>query len=474
MKKNNLITQTAIMTAVNLFMRSVGVWFNAYLTKRIGSTGIGLFQLVMTVYSLAVTFSCAGIRLATTRISVEIRTLKKNDMKKSLSLYTTYGGITGAVTGFILFAFSNLIGNYAINNASTVLPIKILSLSLPFVAMSSCMGGYFTAADYVSQYSVIQILEQLFKIGVTIAIIGKIGGINAEYACISVVVGMTASEIFSFILSLTLKKYKITCDKNKNAVGIKEFMRIAVPDGIGACVRSVLLTVEHLLIPKGFRKSGTNFESALASYGIIHGMAMPILLYPSAVLASLSSLLIPNLATYNKLGSGDKINYTVKRNLKRTLAYSALCSLFFFSFASPLSEIIYKSKEAAKYIKILSPLIPVMYTDMVTDGMLKGLDQQVYSMRYNIIDSAMCVGLVYYLLPKFSVNGYLFILYISEIINFILSIGRLNKICDIGLRCFQEHEEGNSRFFQRKICSGAPSVYEYQTYQVRAKRSQDR
>ncbi|MBQ8015521.1 MAG: hypothetical protein IJ264_04975 [Clostridia bacterium] len=58
-KKSNLIKHTLIMTAVNLIMKSAGVSFNAYLTSKIGSAGIGLFQLVMTVYSLAVTFSCA-------------------------------------------------------------------------------------------------------------------------------------------------------------------------------------------------------------------------------------------------------------------------------------------------------------------------------------------------------------------------------------------------------------------------------
>ena len=69
-KPSPLLRNTIIMTAVNLIMRSVSVGFNAYLTSRIGSQGIGLFQLVMTVYSLAVTFSCAGMRLASMRVTV--------------------------------------------------------------------------------------------------------------------------------------------------------------------------------------------------------------------------------------------------------------------------------------------------------------------------------------------------------------------------------------------------------------------
>ena len=123
-------------------------------------------------------------------------------------------------------------------------------------------------------------------------------------------------------------------------------------------------------------------------------------------------------------------------------------TVIFYSFAPAISNIVYKSKEAAEYIRILSPLVPIMYLDMITDGMLKGLDQQIYSMRYNIIDSSICVILVYLLLPIYAVKGYIIILYISELINFYLSFGRLTKICEI--RFFQAPSGDISKLFQPK------------------------
>jgi O-antigen/teichoic acid export membrane protein len=83
------------------------------------------------------------------------------------------------------------------------------------------------------------------------------------------------------------------------------------------------------------------------------------------------------------------------------------------------------------YIRILSPLVPIMYCDTVTDGLLKGLDQQNASMKYNIIDSAICVFLVYILIPKYSTSGYIFILFLSEILNFTLSISRLIRTAEL-------------------------------------------
>lgn len=472
MKKSNLMIHTVIMTVVNLIMRSVSVSFNAYLTNKIGTSGIGLFQLVMTVYSLAVTFACAGIRLATTRIAVETNTLKKNDIGRSLTLCITYAGICGSAIGFLLFGFSDMISIHWIDSHQTAFPLKILSLSLPFIAMSSSLGGYFTAIECIPHYSCVQLIEQGFKIAVVVYLINKSNSYDPLYSCISIVTGMTASEIFSFFLSTILKKNKSSKKTDKNPVGISEILRIAVPDATGACARSVLLTIEHLLIPKGLKKSGVNSAAALSAYGCVHGMAMPVLLYPSAVLSSLSALLVPNLAKFNELGDKKGINSCVSRNLKRSFVFSLICAVFFFLFSSPLSVFFYKSKEAAKYIKILSPLVPIMYTDMVTDGMLKGLDQQVYSMRYNIFDSALCVSLVWYLLPRYSVNGYIFILYISEIINFALSINRLGKICRIDIRYFQAHGAKTSTFSRLKKCLISPAEYGYQTYRDRKKRNQ--
>ena len=471
MKTNSvLLKNTVIMTAVNLIMKSAGVGFNAYLTSKIGADGMGLFQLVMSVYSLAVTFSGAGIRLASTRITVEINSLKNKDEKKSVGLCVIYAGISGCVIGFILLFFSDFISKNWIGNSDTALPLRILAPSLPFVAMSSALGGYFTAKGRIPQYSFIQMIEQGFRIILTVIIIKKYSHYGGIYPSMALVISMTVGEIFSFTLSELLKKITKSSKTELPMAKISEIMRIAIPDGAGTIIRNILLTTEHLLIPKGFEKSGTGSKNALAAYGSIHSMALPILLYPSAIISSLAALLIPDLAEKYELKDKNSINKTVNKSLRKTIIYSLICSVIFFLFSPSICSMFYKSKEAAKYTRILTPLVPVMYLDMVTDGMLKGLDQQVFSMHYNIIDSLICVILVYFLLPKYSIKGYIAILYISELINFYLSFGRLTKICEI--RLFRAPSEDISTLFQPKKRSVFRKMCEYQTYPGQKKRNQ--
>jgi len=163
-------------------------------------------------------------------------------------------------------------------------------------------------------------------------------------------------------------------------------------------------------------------------YGVIHGMALPVLLYPSAVLSSLASLLVPEISELRVQKRNDQINAAVHKILKLSLLYGVFAGGMFFAFATPLSQRIYGNTDAARYLQILAPLVPIMYMDMSVDGMLKGLDEQKASMMYNIIDSGLCVALVYILLPRMAIKGYIIVLYVSEIYNFFFSIRRLMKV----------------------------------------------
>jgi stage V sporulation protein B len=154
-------------------------------------------------------------------------------------------------------------------------------------------------------------------------------------------------------------------------------------------MRSVLMTVEHLLIPVGFRKSGSNPQAAMATYGIIHGMALPLVLYPSALLSSLSGLLVPEISSQNIAKNNLRIGYMIARVLHIALIFSVGTAGIMYFTSDELSTAVYNSSDVGFYTRLLSPLIPVMYIDMTIDGMLKGLDQQVSYMKYNIIEYEM-------------------------------------------------------------------------------------
>ncbi|MBQ8783439.1 MAG: oligosaccharide flippase family protein [Clostridia bacterium] len=434
-----LLANTIMLTASSFLMRTVSVSFNVYLTNIIGAEGIGLFQLVSTVYAMAITFSVAGIRLASMRLVADSLALGRQNQRQIMSRCLFYGAFCGVAMGFLLTASSDLIATKWIENESAISSLKILSISLPFVSMSASLNGYFTSEGKIMRYTSVQLFEQLFKIGITVFFIGKISNGNSEDFCKAIVIGISFAEIFSLLSSYSVYCFTSRKEKEKSSNKVwKNLFRIALPDAIGSEMRSVLTTVEHILIPKGLKKAGGSVDNAIATYGIVHGMTLPIILYPSALISSLSGLLVPEISAHYVSGQYKRIHYIIRRVLHLTLLFAIGTAGIMFFNAQRLSFAFYGNSDCGFYIKILAPLVVVMYMDTSVDGMLKGLDQQMSYMKYNIIDAGSCVALVYFLVPLMGVKGYILVIYLSELINFVLSFRRLTVVSEVTIELFKD------------------------------------
>ena len=150
-------------------------------------------------------------------------------------------------------------------------------------------------------------------------------------------------------------------------------------------------------------------------------MALPVVLFPSCLLYALADLLVPELTTAQVSGRCGDIRRLVRTLLYRCLLFACGTAVLLLAFSGPLGRLIYHSDDAGRYIRLLAPLVPVMYLDTVTDGCLRGLGQQTRCMAINVLDATFGVVLVWALLPRFGLAGYLFVLYFNECVNFTLS-----------------------------------------------------
>ena len=428
-----------ILTITSLLMSSISVWFNVYLGNKIGNEMMGVFQLIMSVYGFSITLATGGINLATTRlVAEEMGRSAHPNLKKILRKCLLYSISFGTVTAVLLYQLAPAIGLQMLQNDQTVLPLKTLAISLPCIAMSSVLSGYFTAVRRVVKNASIRIAEQFVKIFLTIVGLTVLSPGGLEQTCLCMVWAGVISEIFSFLFSFIMyqmdaRRYK-KCDRASQGITRRMF-GIALPVAMSANLRSGILTVKNLLVPIQLRKFGVSESEAYAAFGAIHGIVLPVILFPSAFLFSFCDLIVPELAecfaVADNLKDNIRINYMVTRMSQMTLLFSMGVAGIMFCFSTQVGELISSSDEIglyADYIRLFALIIPIMYFDHAVDAMLKGLDEQRSSMRYNIIDSTGTLILVWFLLPVSGIQGYVFVLYMSEIINFALSLHRLIKV----------------------------------------------
>lgn len=421
----------AMLTAVALAMRTVSMFFGAFISRAVGAEGTGIYTIVMTVYSFAVTFATSGISLTVTRLTASrIGDGRLYEVGRILRGALIYALAFGSFATLFLFFGADFLGRAVLGDIRTAESLKILSFSLVPIALGSVFSGYFVGVKRVGFNAAVQVAGQFFKIALTVVLVTRAAGEGILKSVSALCLGITFTEILAFIFifgEYVFDRRKNVKTKNPCTPEITEVAKMALPLALSAYVRSVLLNIEHILIPRKLKESGESESEAYSHYGTLHGMALPLILYPMSPLSSFSGLLVPEFAEDMAAGRGDRMKRIASSALNTTLSYSVITATLIYMFAEELGYVIYDSYDAGYYISTLALVIPIMYLDHVTDSILKGIGEQVFSMWVNITDSCLSVILVWLLIPHMGIMGYALVIVIMEGYNFLLSVIRLRK-----------------------------------------------
>lgn len=428
-KARDFFYNTIILTITTVLMRSISVVFDIYISKKVGFASIGLIELIMSVYSFAIIVAASGVSLAATRlVSEEIAKGSEVGIKRAMSRCIVYSLVCGIGACILLLFTANFIGTNMLNDKRTIKSLYILAFSLPLISVQSAFFGYFNAVRRVLKSAVSQIADQMVRICLICITLKICIPKGLEYVCIGVGLSSTLTELFSFILLIILyrcdiRRYRDTGVKPHNMT--RRMVRISVPIALSSYASSALSSIKHIMIPLGLVKYGMTNEMALTSFGMIGGMVLPIIMFPSALLQAVAGLIVPEIAECHELGDKKRIDRIISRAIQATLLFSIGILGVFLRFSNEFGMAIYKNISIGIYIKILAPIILITYLDGVVDAMLKGLDKQVNSMFYNIFDSLFSIALVYVVIPKFGINGMLFVMFAGKLFNMLLSVNKI-------------------------------------------------
>ena len=319
----------------------------------------------------------------------------RNDygIRKSIIKCILISLIFGTIAGIFFSINSDFIVRVCFHEKVGSSIVYLISVALPMIAISSSISGYFTAVRRVYKSVIANIFEYIAKIIITIFLLKKyLPSGNIEYIC------------FAFL-------YRI--------------MRILMPVALTSYIRSGLSTLKQLIIPSSLEKNGIDCDKALAEYGTITGMAMPIVMFPATFLNAVSGLLIPEFSRYYVKKDYLKIKEYSHKLIKGAFLFASFLTVIFMIYGNKLGILIYKDVTVGSYIKLFAPLIPFMYVDIIVDSILKGLDAQVNVLFINIVDLLISISFIFFFVPLYGIKGFIASIFISEIINFSLSLKKL-------------------------------------------------
>lgn len=412
------------LTGVNLLLRFVGTSFQVYISSVIGPAGVGLLQLVLSVNGLCMTAGIAGIRTTAMYLTAEELGKKRTgNVPWVMSGCFVYCLVSGGLVSIALNLLAPFIAENWMDTAEALPALRTFACFLPVSCMCGVMTGYFTASNRIGTLAAVEVAEQLFSMGVTVTALYLLPVPTPAGACRCVVLGSSLGNCLTLLCLLGLYFTQKTPASPRIPVAGR-LLHTAVPLALADDLKAGISCVENLMVPKRLALFA-GIADPLASFGIISGMVFPIMMFPAAILFSLSELLIPELARCHAAASKKRIRYLVRRNLRVSLFYGLSSGAILFLVANPLCQKLYPGIEVAPYLKWFSLLVPMLYCDAITDGMTKGLGQQTYCVRYNILTNTLDVCLLFFLLPRFGLEGYFVSFFITHLLNFLLSLRRL-------------------------------------------------
>ena len=425
-KKLPIFYSALLLTGVNLLLRFLGTSFQVYLSGRIGAEGIGLLQLTMSLGGMAMVAGMGGIRTATMYLTAEeLGRGRARNTTWVLSACFLYSILLSGTVALVLHRFAPWVAENWIGNLRTTDALRLFASFLPVMCLCGVMTGYFTAAQRIGTLAAVEVAEQCCSMGLTMILLTFWAGHDPVRSCLAVILGSNLGGCLT-LLCLVILRLKEKSSASAPIPVQSRLLHIALPLALADNLKAGINTVENLMVPKRLALN-TLTDNPLASFGLVSGMVFPVIMFPAAILFGLTELLIPEMARCNAAGLQKRIQYLAEKSLKAALLYGITFAGLLYILSDPLCLSLYKSLDAAKYLRWYGLLVPMLYCDAISDAMTKGLGKQHICVRYNIMTSFLDVVFLYILLPRYGMEGYFFSFFLTHLLNFILSIQLLLK-----------------------------------------------
>lgn len=424
MSKRSLIGGAIILTIAGFITRLLGFVYRIYMSHLIGAEGMGLFQLIFPIYMLGYTLSSSGVSVAVSKLIAEENAKKHPfNVRKILHLSLLLSVGIAWILMMILLLRAEWIGTYILKDPRTGLSLGILGLSIPFMAASSTLKGYFYGLQEMDKPAAAQVFEQLIRMLTIYLIADFFIPKGIVYACAMAAIGMTVGEMISFgYIYICYKRHqhsqgvykKSSCITTKK--GLQMIFGIAVPITINRGFSSILHSVETIMLPSRLQLFGLSYVEAIRLYGQLSGMAMPLIFFPAILTTSLSMTLIPTISEAHAVKNTHRIQYATSKSLQITAIIGMGTACLFILFSHPLAEMIYHQEEVGTILYSLSWLCPFLYFQHTLSGILNGLGEQMSSFRHTISGSLLCILMIYFVVPLLGLQGFIWALLLSTIL----------------------------------------------------------
>lgn len=420
MSRNTILKGTMILTAAGLLTRIIGFFYKIFLSNTLGAELLGVYQLIFPIYGICFTLYASGIQTGISKLVAEEYGHRNEKGAKKILITGICGSLViAAILSIVVYFGSTWLATHYLCEPRSAESLRILSYVFPFCGITACINGYYYGKKKAGVPAATQLLEQIIRVAFVYGFALYFGNgslrITCELAVWGIVAGEIASNVFN-LASLKVIKEKNPCIEEPVKSYQGALLKISFPLTMNRLLLSILHSVEAVMIPQMLMRSGLSNTEALSLFGILNGMSLPFLLFPSTITNSLSVLLLPAISEAAAKKNTKLISHTVSISLKYSLILGIFSAGFFIIFGDSLGMAVFHMKEAGTYLTILAWLCPFLYAATTLTSIINGLGKAHLTFLNSSIGMSIRILFIALIVPRYGIMGYLITLLVSQLL----------------------------------------------------------
>lgn len=382
--KNKFIKSTIILIIGGGITKLLAMVIKIALARSIGNDGIGIYMMILPTFNLFITLSTLSLSTSLGKLIAE-----KRSSKKVIFSSIPFTMIYNFFLMIILIFLSKFISNTLLNNSITYYPILCISFTLPIIALSGILKGYFFGKNNMFPYTFENICEQIVRLLFIIFIVPKLLNISLIVAISSLVLVNILSEGIAIIVMLlfipnkSLDKESFKVDKNI----VKDVLNISIPSTGSRLIGSISYFLEPIILIYAMLKSGSSLSLITSEYGIVTGYVYALLLIPSFFTMAISTSLLPIISK----NYAERNMRIVKKGLSQGMLFSLLIGCFFtilfMLFPNYILKFIYNTTLGSDYVRLIAPFFIFHYIQGPLTTYLQAINKAKCAMYGTLLGS---------------------------------------------------------------------------------------
>lgn len=407
---SSLLAGTVLLTVIGLFSQVVGFFYRIMLSRLIGAETMGLYQLVMPVYSMLMSLTASGLTVAVSTLSAKYYALDdrgavRDTLRQALKCFF----IVAVPLGTAAVLCSDPISVYLMGDARTRLGIVLLAPCVLLTGVENLHKHCFYGIGRVGPPAATETAEQLIRAGTVILLLLLLRPDTGEGKVGVIVTGMVLCEVFSAVtLTALFRRYwrrQPPAPARARVTG-RQLVSIAVPVGATSLLGTLLGSANAVLIPARLVAGGMESGEAMASFGVLCGMTMPLLSMPTGFVGALCLTMVPDLARQTAGGDRRAAGRFLDRVVTATSLLMAPAMALLAVIGPTIGRAMYREPAVGEYVVSLASGTLLSCYQSVLSGALNGLGLQGRGARNAIVSDVVQLAFTALTVSRWGLAGF--------------------------------------------------------------------